>query len=168
MLYLSFMKTIYIIRHAKSDWSIEGLTDIDRALNARGYNDAHNVGKTMKMKGNIPQLIISSPAIRALTTAMIISEELAFPKSKVIIDPILYDTNTNDYLKVLQSISDDISSVAIFGHNPTVSDLSSFWAGKLIDMPTCAVVQFQVLSAKWSLLSKGNVNFIEMMSPKMI
>ena len=54
------MKTVYIIRHAKSDWSIDGQTDIDRALNARGYNDAHNVGKAMKGKGQVPQVALPS------------------------------------------------------------------------------------------------------------
>ena len=140
------MKTVYIIRHAKSDWSIDGQTDIDRALNARGYNDAHNVGKAMKGKGQVPQVIISSPAIRAL----------------------LYDTDAHEYEKVLKSISNSAGSVAIFGHNPVVSDLSSFWAGKLVDMPTCAVVQFRVLTDKWSHLSKENVQFVDLLVPKMI
>lgn len=162
------MKTVYIIRHAKSDWSIDGQTDIDRALNARGYNDAHNVGKVMKSKDQIPQLIISSPAIRALTTALIVSEELGYPKSQIRIEPLLYDTDAQDYEKVLKSLSNSAGSVAIFGHNPVVSDLSSFWAGKLVDMPTCAVVQFRVLTDKWSQLSKENVEFVDLLVPKLI
>lgn len=168
MAYLRQMKTVYIIRHAKSDWSIDGQADIDRALNARGYNDAHHVGKTMKGKGQIPQLIISSSAIRALTTALIIAEELVYPKSEIRIEPLLYDTDAHAYEKVLKSLSDSIESVAIFGHNPIVSDLSSFWAKKLIEMPTCAVVQFRFLSAKWANLSKENVEFIDLLAPKMI
>ena len=168
MVYLCFMKTVYIIRHAKSDWSIDGQTDIDRALNARGYNDAHNVGKAMKGKGQVPQVIISSPAIRALTTALILAEEIGYPKSEIRIEPLLYDTDAHEYEKVLKSISNSAGSVAIFGHNPVVSDLSSFWARKLINMPTCAVVQFRVLTDKWSQLSKENVEFVELLVPKMI
>ena len=168
MVYLCIMKTVYIIRHAKSDWSIAGQTDIDRALNARGYNDAHNVGKVMKSKGQTPQLIISSPAIRALTTALIVSEELGYPKSQIRIEPLLYDTDVQEYEKVLKSLSNSAGSVVIFGHNPVVSDLSSFWAGKLVDMPTCAVVQFRILTDKWSQLSKENVEFVDLLVPKMI
>ena len=162
------MKIVYIIRHAKSDWSIDGQKDIDRPLSARGYNDAHNVGKVMKGKGQIPQIIIRSPAIRALTTALILAEELGYPKSEIRIAPLLYDTDTHEYERVLGSLDDSFESVAIFGHNPIVSDLSSFWARKLINMPTCAVVQFRVLTDKWSQLSKENVEFVELLVPKMI
>ena len=162
------MKMLYIIRHAKSDWSIDGQADIDRSLNSRGYNDAHNIGKSMKSKGHLPKLIISSPAIRALSTALIIAEELAYPKSEIKIDSTLYDTSILEYIKAILSVEDEFESVAIFGHNPIVSDLSSNWAGKLIDMPTCAVVRFSVLSDKWSHVTKENIEFIEMLYPKMI
>ncbi len=164
--YLCTMKMIYIVRHAKSDWSIEGMADIDRPLNERGYTDAHKIGKVLKSKGHIPQAMISSPAIRALSTALIIAEELEFPKQKLLIEPLFYDTSKLDYLKILKSLNDDIQSVAIYGHNPIVSDLSSFLTVKTIEMPTCAVVQLQISVDKWSMLSHENVVLLQILSPK--
>ena len=162
------MKTITIIRHAKSDWSMEGQSDIDRSLNERGYSDAHNIGKLLKQKVLIPQVMISSPAIRALSTALIISDEISFPKKNIRIEPDLYETGISEYLKVLKAIDKDIDSIAIFGHNPVISDLSSYLSGKAIEMPTCSVVRFCLLSGTWNSLSPNQIEYIEMFSPKTI
>lgn len=162
------MKELYIVRHAKSDWSIEGLTDIDRALNARGYNDAHKVGSYLRSQGLIPQLMISSPAIRALTTSLIFSDELSFPKNIIKIEPDLYETGWKDYMAIINSLPEAISSVFIFGHNPIVSDLSSHLSGRVLEMPTCAVAHFSLSEGKWNSLSVENIEFIEMLTPKTI
>ncbi|MFZ7115038.1 MAG: SixA phosphatase family protein [Bacteroidota bacterium] len=162
------MKDVFIIRHAKSDWSIDGLVDIDRALNARGYNDAHNVGTCLRKKGHIPQMIISSPAVRALTTALIFSDELSFSKSNIRIEPDLYETGWKDYMAIINSLPEAISSVFIFGHNPIVSDLSSHLSGRVLEMPTCAVARFSLSEGKWNSLSVENIEFIEMLTPKTI
>ncbi|MBK6400268.1 MAG: histidine phosphatase family protein [Bacteroidetes bacterium] len=162
------MKIVYIIRHAKSDWSIEGQGDIDRPLNARGYKDAHNMGLYFKKKNFIPQAIISSPAIRALTTALIISEELLFPKNRVQIEASLYESGIDEYLDILKSLPEEVGSVGIFGHNPIVSDLSSSLSGQAIEMPTCAVARFSLEGDKWNSLSRESIKFLEMITPKTI
>lgn len=162
------MKNLFIIRHAKSDWSIDGLADIDRPLNTRGYRDAHAIGKILKEKNWNPDAMISSPAIRALSTCLIISEELQFLKSGIRIEPALYESNLQKYIDVLKTVDEASNSVAFFGHNPIVSDLCSFFAKKLIDMPTCSVVQFQVSSSKWAEASHESVSFVDLISPKMI
>lgn len=122
----------------------------------------------MKLKGYSPEVMISSPAIRALSTGLIIAEELMFPKSEIRIEPRLYETGVDEYLKVIKQVDEGINSVAIFGHNPIVSDLASHWAGQLIEMPTCAVVRIKFLNHKWSNISRENVEFAEIMTPKMI
>ena len=162
------MKDFYIIRHAKSDWSIEGQADIDRPLNARGYIDAHNMGKYFFQKNFRPDAMISSPAIRALTTALIISDEISFPKDLIMIVPELYETGEDQYFKAIMSLPGQIQSAAIFGHNPIVSDLSSSLSGKPIDMPTCAVARFSLRVDNWNKLSRENIEFLEMITPKSI
>ncbi len=162
------MKDFYIIRHAKSDWSIEGQADIDRPLNARGYNDAHNMGKYFFQKNFRPDAMISSPAIRALTTALIISDEISFPKDLIMIVPELYETGEDQYLKAIMSMPEQTKSVAIFGHNPIVSELSSSLSGQIIDMQTCAVARFSLMSDNWKKLSKENIKFHELITPKSI
>ena len=162
------MKELCIVRHAKSDWSIEGLPDIERALNARGYNDAHTIGKYLRQQGLVPQVMISSPAIRTLSTALIFSDELSFSKAKIKIDPDLYETGWKDYLTIIRSISEDVNSICIFGHNPIVSDLSSHLSGRALEMPTCAVARFSLSDNDWSSLSIENIKFIEMITPKTI
>ena len=160
------MKTIYIIRHAKSDWSIEGQSDIDRPLNARGYNDAHSIGKHFFQNGFKPQAMISSPAIRALTTALIISDEISFSKNLIMIDPELFETGEEEYLKAIMNLPKQVESIAIFGHNPIVSDLASSLSGQTVDMPTCAVARFSLMSDNWKKISRENIKFLEMITPK--
>ena len=162
------MKELYLIRHAKSDWSIDGLADIDRALNSRGYNDAHAVGKYLRSNGIFPQTMITSPAIRALSTALIISQEISFPKQKIFIEPKLYETGLKEHLAVIRAVKKETSSVFLFGHNPVLSELCNYLSAGNSEMPTCAIARFTILDDNWNKLSNDKAEFIEMITPKTI
>ena len=100
------MKTLFLVRHAKSSWTQLHLPDIDRPLNERGYNDAHLVSKTMLHKTKLPDQMISSSAVRAMTTALIFARTFAYPEEKIQIESQLYETTVQDYLHVISRVSD--------------------------------------------------------------
>jgi phosphohistidine phosphatase len=145
------MKTLFLIRHAKSDWSIDGLADIDRPLNARGYNDAHKMSLLMCENKIKPDLIISSPAIRAISTALIFSRILNYNPSKIVMESQLYETSANTYSDVVSKISQTHQCVMLFGHNPIISDFASLLSPKFKnEMSTCGIVAIQKQVKNWN------------------
>src|SRR4051812_22854209 len=116
------MKIIYLIRHAKSSWDLNDLPDIDRSLNERGFRDAHLMGGKLSEKGVNPDLIISSPAVRAITTALIIARKIHYPEDKIILRKSLYETSSAEYLKEIAQLKESINSVMLFGHNPIITE----------------------------------------------
>lgn len=135
------MKTLYLVRHAKSDWADEDLTDIDRPLNKRGYRDAHFMSGLMKEKKLLPDLIITSPAIRAITTALIFCRNFNFSYSDIVIDPNLYGTNLQNYKDRISKIDNRYKSIMLFGHNPIISDLANSLTKKFTEnISTCGIV----------------------------
>ena len=117
------MKKLVIIRHAKSDWEDSSLDDYDRPLNTRGLQDAPVIGKFLYKKGLIPNLIISSPALRAITTAQLISNEVKYEQ---VITPnqYIYEAYINTLQEIVSFIHDDNDTVFLVGHNPGVSALA--------------------------------------------
>lgn len=138
--YLYAMKMLYVIRHAKSSWAEPGLDDFDRPLNDRGLSDAPEMAGRMKAKGIQPDLIISSTAERAQTTARIFANVLDYPAESILLKPDLYETDIDTVFDVVQQIDCDASHVLIFGHNPTftyfVNDLAS---ARIDNIPTCGI-----------------------------
>lgn len=135
------MKTLYLARHAKSSWKHPELSDIERPLNKRGKRDAPIIGNLLKEKGVIPDILISSPAERARKTAVIISEKIGFPKSKILIDENIYDSSSHELINFIQGFDNKYDSVMMFGHNPGFTMLNNYLTESFIDnIPTCGVV----------------------------
>jgi len=135
------MKTLYLVRHAKSDWGNEGIADIDRPLNARGYRDAQVMSNLMKNKKLIPDLIISSPAIRAISTALIFCRNFNLNYSAIAINANLYDTSVKHHTDIISKVNNQIKSVMIVAHNPIISDLASSLTSPIAEsIPTCGCV----------------------------
>ena len=105
------MKTLLLIRHAKSDWTFPGLADIDRPLNERGYRDAPLVADELIKTKHIPDLIITSPAVRAATTAMIMARKFEYDPATIQLEKRLYETTPKEYMRILNNISDRKSVV---------------------------------------------------------
>ncbi|MBI2269138.1 MAG: histidine phosphatase family protein [Bacteroidetes bacterium] len=144
------MKHLFLVRHAKSDWSYDGLPDIDRPLNERGYRDAHYMSKQLAEKKQLPDAIISSPAIRAVNTALIFSRNFNFPENKITINKGLYETSPENFITLLAGIEDKFKSVYLFSHNPTITKVANILSGRGIDnIPTCGIVCLEFDSTSW-------------------
>src|SRR4051812_23133061 len=98
------MKNLFLVRHAKSDWSISGQKDFDRELNGRGRSDAPKMGRKLYEMEAKPEIIISSPAARAKFTAELISEQLKFDTEKIIYNEDIYEASVRTLLGVINDI----------------------------------------------------------------
>jgi phosphohistidine phosphatase len=159
-------KILYLVRHAKSSWKNPELNDSERPLNKRGKHDAPLVGKLLKQKNEIPELLISSTAKRALKTAEYFAEEFHINK-KIIREESLYMAGINDFISIIENIEDSVNSVMLFGHNPGISDFANYVTGSDIEnMSTAgtARIDFNINSWKHCRKTKGELRFF--ISPK--
>lgn len=143
-------KILYIGRHAKSSWDYPGRTDIDRPLAERGVQNAYEMASRMKKSGDKPGLIISSPANRALHTAVIYARELNYAPGQIIINEDLYMGGEDAILQVISLVDDSIDSLMIFGHNPDFTYLANhFLNDRIYNIPTCGIVRLSFNVTKW-------------------
>ncbi len=158
------MKTLYAIRHAKSSWA-DGLSgDFDRPLNPRGKSDAPKMGKRLKSKDIIPDLIISSPAKRARTTARIFADVLGYNEDEIIFVPELYLASVEKFYDSLFELPKQVDSVFLFSHNPGITDFVNDMANARIDnIPTTGIVCIDFQLDDWTKVtsSSGKVNFFD-------
>lgn len=151
------MKTLYLIRHAKSDWSDESLSDFDRPLNKRGLKDAPLMGSHLADKGIHPDLIISSPALRAKTTALTIAQALSYPHESIHYDHHLYACTMETILSVIRDISPSVDTLFVFGHNPEFTECANFITlGDIENIPTCGVVEMRLLKDDWKSIGENS------------
>lgn len=145
-------KKLVLIRHAKSDWSSPGTSDFDRPLNDRGKKDAPMMGKRLKDRGMLPDLIISSPAKRAATTAKLIANEVQYDPANIVWIDRLYHCHAYVFEEVItqSGIADDIKTVFVFAHNPGITHFAMDSVRDLnIDMPTCSMVAITFNAEHW-------------------
>lgn len=158
------MKTLYLIRHAKSSWDNAKLADFERPLNKRGQKAAPFMAKLMLENNVQADLIISSPANRALTTAEIFCEALGYPQEKIEQRIEIYDGGINHMLQIVRQIPDNCSSVMLFGHNPTLTSFANFIAGEhLENIVTCGIVRIDLKSDSWqkTMMDSGKLVWYE-------
>ena len=163
------MKTLYIVRHAKSSWSDPLADDFDRPLNERGKRDAPRMGKRLKEKGILPSLIISSPAKRARSTARRIAKELKYKKDDIKEDRKLYHAEEEVILDVIRKLKDKHTSVMLFGHNPGLTNFVNSLQDKEFDLdnlPTCGIAAFQLKIDSWSEIAWGKGTMVFFDYPK--
>ena len=145
------MIRLFLVRHAKSSWDDPSLDDIDRPLNERGKKNAPEMGIRLRKQGIKPDLLISSPAKRAFTTAKKISEEIGYPKKDIQIDDRLYHGSSNSMISVIQSLNEKVNSVMIFGHNPGFTDFANMLCGiNIYNIPTAGIVAIDFSVDSWS------------------
>lgn len=161
------MKTLYLVRHAKSDWGNAHTGDFQRTLNHRGLKAAPYMAALLKEKKVFPELVISSPANRALTTAEFFCEILGYPKELIQQRMEIYEGGAGQLLKIVQQINDNCKTALLFGHNPTMTDFSNLLAGHHIDsLVTCGVVRIDMEIKSWKDAAPGSGNFIWYEFPK--
>ncbi len=163
------MKTVFLVRHAKSSWDQSMLDDFDRPLNERGNADAPRMGKLLKKKKIKPDILYSSPAVRALTTAKLISTELGYPENKIKTDRQLYHADEETLFNFLRTLSDDYDEVMLFGHNPGITEFANELLGEnIVNIPTTGVVSGRLAIESWKDAKPGcgTLRFFD--SPKML
>ena len=155
------MKTLLILRHAKSSWKDASLSDHDRPLNKRGKRDAPRMGVLLQEEGLVPDLILSSTARRAKTTAQAAAEACGY-EGELVLTRELYHAAPESYLMALQALPEAYQRVMVVGHNPGVEELLEDLTGAVERMPTAALAQVSLRISAWSELrldaSGGLVN----------
>ena len=144
------MKTLVLCRHAKSDWPSD-MDDLDRPLKGRGEKDARRLGKLLHEHDFLPDLIVSSPANRALSTARIIAESTHYP-SEIKVNRSVYFEGVGSLIRVIEGLPNDADTVLIFGHNPTMEQAVSFIlkVDTPFAMPTSGMVCIESYITDWS------------------
>jgi phosphohistidine phosphatase len=145
------MKTLLILRHAKSSWKEEGMADHDRPLNKRGKRDAPRMGKLLRESDLAPDLIISSTAKRARKTASKVAKKCEY-EGVIELTGELYLAPPQNYLQVLRNVPDQYDRVMVVGHNPGLEDLLSVLTGANTPLPTAALAQVELPIAQWQEL----------------
>jgi phosphohistidine phosphatase len=158
------MKMLCLVRHAKSSWKFPDLDDFERPLNKRGKRDAPAMGHFLKDKNIRPDIIISSPAIRASVTTKIISKILAYPLNRVKYTDDIYESDITSLLKVVQSVKDKYKSAMIVGHNPALTNFANLLTNSRIDnIPTCGILCANLAINSWLDVAEdcGSIDFFK-------
>lgn len=145
------MKTILVLRHAKSSWKDDRLPDHDRPLNKRGQRDAPRMGRLLSDLDLVPGRILSSTAVRARTTAEAVAEAVGHPGS-IEYHPSLYCDGAGHYVEALRTLPVDVDRALIVGHNPDVEVLIRVLTGKGATMPTAALAHVECDIEDWRRL----------------
>ncbi len=161
------MKLLTVIRHAKSSWKQPGMEDFARPLNGRGKRDAVAMGQRLAAAGFQPDVIVSSPAKRARSTAVRIGKEIGIPKAAIVYEEDIYHATSDRLLLIVRKLDDSLDQVALVGHNPGFSELSGLLSREYIgDMPTCSVVRLQLAVSSWQEVARKCGNLLDFDYPK--
>ena len=160
------MKALILVRHAKSSWDDPDLPDKDRPLNARGKRDAPMMGKRLAVQGVKVDLILSSPAIRAIKTARIFADELGYKLKNIAVDDRLYPGAMKDLLGIVHNLGSNLNHAMLVGHDPALSKLAHRLSSEITHMPTCAVAEFKFNAKTWPDVHKGTLASVAFDFPK--
>lgn len=156
------MKTLYIVRHAKSSWKYEGVEDIDRPLKERGINDAHLMSTFLSKEIQRPDVFISSNANRALHTAVIFCRNFNYPFSNLKIKKELYSFSDGYLVKTVKALDDSFDSAIIFSHDHGINTfVNKFGSKPIAHVSTCGVIGIRFDEKHWKNVKKGNTVLIE-------
>ena len=161
------MKTLLLIRHAKSSWDNIALSDFDRPLNDRGKKDAPVMAKRIKERKIKIDLFLSSPAKRAKKTAENFIDVFGAKEKNLILIPSLYEASTKNFFEVVENINDKNDVVALFSHNPGITDFVNSLTEKYVDnMPTCSVFAVKIKTKNWEDFRKAEKELLFFDYPK--
>jgi len=150
------MKILYLLRHAKSSWNNPKLDDFERPLNKRGHYDAPLMGNLMEKLNILPDLIISSPAIRAAMTTRFIADPINYPLNKIHYNENIYDAGESQLLDIIYSVNDSIKKLMLVGHNPSFTYFAHFLAKfDVNNIPTCGLFGAELNIASWLKIKKN-------------
>ena len=147
------MKTLYLLRHAKSSWDDTSLPDRERPLEPRGERDAAKMSR-------------SSPAARALATANVVAKGLDYKTKNIAVDDRLYAATVEALLDVIEALDDRLDRVMLVGHNPGFTELAHHFDSKITHMPTCALAEFRFEAESWAGIGQARPLHMIFDSPK--
>ncbi len=150
------MKKLLLCRHAKSSWDDPFISDQERPLAKRGLRDSPVMAQRLKKKNILPDLIISSDAKRAEATALIVAENLHYPKEKIEVSPKLYHAPASSLLFEICKTPSIVDILFLFGHNPAITDLIEILGGDMENLPTCGQFGFMFEVENWREINKKN------------
>lgn len=161
------MKSIYLVRHANAGWSNSNMSDFDRTLSDRGRHEASEMAERFIEKEEAPDLIVSSPAIRALETAETFAGRLGLDPRTILLDAGIYSGDIDTMERLVKELPKEDDRVMIFGHNPTISLYASWLSGRRIgQMETCGVLRLDLDRKHWRDAKKGSATAIWYLQPK--
>ena len=158
------MKTLYLVRHAKSSWKYPNLDDFERPLNKRGRKNAPFMGRILKKLKVAPDLVISSPANRAATTARIIADSIDYPLEKIHYNETIYASSEHELIQVIQQLDDAVNQAMLVSHNPAITGLANAIGDTTIsNIPTCGVFCVNLNISSWATIGeqRGKLKFFE-------
>lgn len=163
------MKTVYIVRHAKSSWDFPHLSDHERPLIEKGKKRTKLISNYLTKNKITIDMMVSSHAVRAIKTAGIIARAIGYPEDLIRIDPMIYHTTSDRIAEQFYDLSDDIKSVMLVGHNPTLTNFVNHFIDPKIDwLPTSAVVCLEFETDKWVNISMVKHSTVFIITPRML
>ena len=159
------MKTLYLLRHAKSSWNDSSLRDFDRPLNDRGRESAERIGKRLASEKLNAPLLICSPALRARETAEIVLKSSKL-RAEERFDERIYEASLRDLTQVISDIPDDWEVTILIGHNPGFEEFLAFLTCEARRMPTCALAKIRIDVASWGEVRTGEGTLEWFTTPK--
>ena len=161
------MKTLLLVRHAKSSWKDPRLSDHQRPLNKRGKKAAPEMARRLKGLGLQPDVIVSSDARRALDTAAAMAEGLDLPKEVIRPMPELYGAASSEILEIVLQFDDSWQQAMVVGHNPGFTELANrFYPQTIANVPTAGVVELRFDASSWRQIRRNNLEFSRFDFPK--
>jgi phosphohistidine phosphatase len=157
------MKKLVIIRHAKATHET-GYIDFERPLTPNGMHDAAIMAGRLKENGQVPQMLVSSPALRTISTANIFSQHLNIPAAEEIKG--IYEADVDDLVEIVSELPDNIDCIGLVGHNPGLGQLLYYFSGAAQDVPTCAVAVIEFDTSVWASLKANSGKLIYYDYPK--
>ena len=158
------MKTLYLVRHAKSSWKYPKLDDFERPLNKRGRRNAPFMGSVLKKRNVAPELVLSSPANRAATTARTIADHIDYPLDEIQYSENIYSFSEAALIHMIRQIDDNVQTAMVVGHNPALTDLANSIGDTAIsNIPTCGVCCVNLDISTWKNIGeqRGELKFFE-------
>jgi phosphohistidine phosphatase len=159
------MKTLFLLRHAKSSWKDESLPDFERPLNRRGKQASEKIGRYLKHEEIVPELILSSPAVRARETIERVSKTAKLGV-EIRFDQRIYEAGGLRLLEVVSQIENERKTVLLVGHNPGMEELLMLLTGSSEKLPTAALARLEIKSSKWANAADRRARLAWLVKPR--
>ena len=161
------MKKLFLVRHAKSSWDDPSLDDTDRPLNYRGKENAPEMGDRLKKQGILPDLLVTSPAKRARSTAKLLAKKMGYAKEEILIDDELYHGSDDMLIDIVRKLPDSSESAMLFGHNPGYTYFANQLCNiNIYNIPTAGIVAIDFHVDSWQDVDFGKGELVFFDYPK--